>query len=378
MNLQTYERQTGSGQDYAFSGYAGSTQYIGVCDGHGANTCIDLIRNLDFDEIAVADNPALAIFNKVQAGGDMFRSGATFTFARITSNVIDIYSIGDSETHVFINGSLIYTSDVHTFTNPTEIERTKDLATYDNYKAPFPISATVIGNVLSPIGLFNTGEQLVPSQSLGHNNMTGFAPCMKTISFNPTDKVRIVCGSDGLFDMWMPVISTGTAKEIVADAERQWRKNWTYEGTETNYGGQIDDISVAIWENKVVEIPSLCIPYSLSAFTTDDVKSIFTTLLGPVQKVDEFILGDSISKCFFIHFNPCEMTDVMRELFVKIDGNVKIHATPTWFWHVKRSKTAKPMKSVGWEYSRWDKTGDYYEFAETQISDKCCAKMLSF
>jgi serine/threonine protein phosphatase PrpC len=378
--MNTYERQTGSGQDYAFSGYSGDIQYIGVCDGHGSNKCIDLIRALDLDEIASAVNPALAIFNKVQAGGDMFRSGATFTFARITGTTIDIYNIGDSETHVFINGTHIYTSDVHTFTNPNEIERTKEFATYDTYKAPFPISATVIGNVLSPVGLFTTGEQLVPSQSLGHNNMTGFAPCIKTITFQPTDKVRIVCGSDGVFDMWMPPISTGSAKEIVADAERQWRKNWTYEGTETNYGGQIDDISVAIWENKVVEIPSLCIPYSLSAFTIDDVTSIFTTLLGPVRKVDEFI-SDNKSKCFFIHFNPCEMTDVMRQLFVKIDGNVKIYPTPTWFWHVKLSKTAKPMKAVGWEYARWDKTGktgDYYEFAETQISDKSCAKMLLF
>jgi len=375
---QTYERQTGSGQDYAVSGYVGEMQYICVCDGHGTSKCINLIRALDFDEIASADDPALAIFNKVQAGGDMFRSGATFTFAKITGNVIELFSMGDSETHVFINGQLVYTTDIHTFTNPTEIERTKEFVVYDKYMAPFPISAHEIGNVLSPVGLFNTGEQLVPSQSLGHNNMTGHAPCKKTITFKPTDKVRVVCGSDGLFDMWKPVIHTGTAQEIVADAERQWRKSWLYGNQYTDFGGIIDDISVAIWENKVVEIPSLCIPYSLSAFTTDDVLSTFTALLGPVRKVDEFILGDSKSKCFFIHFNPCEMTDVMREMFTKIEGNVKIHVTPTWFWHVKISKTAKPMKAVGWEYTRWDKTGDYYEFAENQISDKCCVKMLSF
>ncbi len=378
MNIQTYERQTGSGQDYAVSGYVGETQYICVCDGHGTSKCIDLIRELDFDEIASAINPAIDIFNKVQAGGDMFRSGATFTFARITGNVIEIYNIGDSETHVFVNQQLIYNTDVHTFTNPAEIERTKCLATYDKCSAPFPISANEIGNVLSPIGTFNTGEQLVPSQSLGHNNMTGFAPCEKTITFKPTDKVRIVCGSDGVFDMWMPVIHKGTAQEIVTDAERQWRKNWLYENQYTDFGGVIDDISAAVWENKVVEIPSLCIPYSLSAFTTSDVERAFTTLLGMCPKVNEYILGDSRSKCYFIHFNPCEMTDVMREMFTKIEGNVKIHATPNWFWHVKLSKTAKPMKAVGWEYNRWDKTGDYYEFADNQISDKCCSKMLSF
>jgi serine/threonine protein phosphatase PrpC len=373
--MQTYERQTGSGQDYAFSGYVEDIQYIGVCDGHGSSKCIDLIRALDMDEIASAVNPALAIFKKVQDGGDMFRSGATFTFARITCTTIDIYNIGDSETHVFINGQHVYTSDVHTFTNPNEIERTKEFATYDNSKAPFPISATVIDDVLSPVGHFKY-EHLVPSQSLGHNNVTGHAPSIKSITFQPTDKVRIVCGSDGLFDMWMPPISTGTAEEIVEDAERQWRKKWTYCGTQTNYD-QIDDISVAIWENKVVEIPSLCIPYSLSEFTVDDVTETFNTLLGSVRKVDEFILGDSKSKCFFIHFNPCEMTDTMRHLFAKIDGSVKIHVTPTWFWHVKRAKTAKPMKTVGWEYTRWDGTGDYYEFAQSQISAKTCLRIAS-
>lgn len=373
------ERQTGSGQDYAVRGQVDNIQYMCVCDGHGSDKCIDLIRDLDFDVIASAENPALAIFTKVQAGGNMFRSGATFTFARVCETTIDVYSIGDAETHVFINGQLVYKTDIHTFTNPAEIERTRTFVCYDKSMAPFPISATEVANVLSPVGSFNTGEKLVPSQSLGHNNMTGFAPCEKHLQFKPTDKVRIVCGSDGFFDMWMQDISTGSATELVDEAERQWRQTWLYGKTKTDYGGIIDDISVTVWENKIVEIPSLCIPYSLSMFTTDDVLSTFTKLFGEcIHTVDEFILGDSKSKCFFLHFNPCEMNDLMRQMFTNIDGNVKVHVTPTWFWHLKRSKTTRTMKAVGWEYDRWDGTGNYYTFADAQISDKSCNEINLF
>ena len=204
------------------------------------------------------------------------------------------------------------------------------------------------------------------------DNMTGFAPSEKHIEFKPTDKVRIVCGSDGFFDMWMKDLS-GDAFSMADEAERQWRKMWKYGESMTDYGGVIDDISVAVWENKVVELPTICIPYSLSVFTVDDVQETFSELGFQVRKVDEVAIGDH--KAFFVHFNPCELTDTIREMYLKLDGNVKVWVREKWYWHVKRSKAADVMRPVGWEYARWDGVGDYYAFAADQISDECWVKM---
>ena len=243
--MEAISHQTGSKQDYAVCGYTYESQYVAVFDGHGSNTCIDYVRSLDMDVIMESANPMLVLWDLVMKLST-FRSGTTASIARITGTSIEIWSMGDSEMHVFINGDRTYSTDVHTFTNAAEIERTRSLVTQiRSVTAPFPVSDTHVEMVLSPVGDFKTGESLVPSQSLGHNGMTGFAPCTTRLEFKPTDKVRIVGGSDGLFDMLVNV-STGSARELVVEAERRWRMKWDFcDGTrsyKTDYGGFIDDI----------------------------------------------------------------------------------------------------------------------------------------
>ena len=369
--MEAISHQTGSKQDYAVCGYTKDSQYVAVFDGHGTNKCIEHIRRLDMDNIMETDNPMLTLWQITLQ--DTFRTGATASIARITGTRIELWSMGDSEMHVFINGNPVYSTEVHTFTNPKEIERTKTLVhRIRDVKAPFPVSETRVENVNSPVGDFITGESLVPSQSLGHNGMTGFAPCMKSIDFMPTDKVRIVGGSDGLFDMLVHV-SNGSASQIVAEAERRWRMKWDFfDGThthKTDYGGSIDDISCVIWENNVVEFPSLCIPYSLMPFTLDDVREVIEPL-AHIRMIEEEIVGDH--KVFFIHFNPGKLNDTMRQIYTNLfnGSKVKIWIREKWFWHICLSnKHDYTMKAVGWQFSRY-KDGDYYEFAQQQISDK--------
>jgi serine/threonine protein phosphatase PrpC len=122
--------------------------------------------------------------------------------------------------------------------------------------APMPISYTEVKEVLSPTGFFKTGEKLVPSQSLGHNNMTGIAPDHFTCDVTPMDHVRMVAGSDGFWDM---LVSTenGTAKELAEHAHRQWLKKWDYQWQgrmhKNDFGGSIDDVSVAVYDDKIKE-----------------------------------------------------------------------------------------------------------------------------
>lgn len=333
--MEAISHQTGSKQDYAVCGYAKNSQYVAVFDGHGTSKCIEHVRSLDMDKIMEAENPMLSLWELTRH--DTFRTGTTASIARITGTRIEIWSMGDSELHVFINSERVYSTEVHTFTNPKEIERTKTLVNRIRHDmAPFPVSDTRIENVLSPVGEFKTGESIVPSQSLGHNGMTQCEPCTKIIDFHFLDQVRIVGGTDGLFDMLVDV-STGNATQLVDEAERRWRMKWDYfDGVRmhrTDYDGQIDDISCVLWENTIVELPPLCIPYSLMPFGESDIREVFDEL-APLREIEQEIEGDH--KVFFLHFQPCKLNDTMRQIYTKLlqGSKVKIWIRENWFWHL--------------------------------------------
>ena len=245
------ERQLGSGQDYAVCGTVGNTRYVGVLDGHGNSRCIDFARSLDFNEVAAAPDPAIYLHGAVKSIGDTYRSGFTFTFARVTTRseteFVEVWNVGDSETRVYLDGKAVYQTTEHNFLNESEIGRTAHLCTVKAVDAPFPVSEDRIENKLSPVGQFYTGEDLVPSMAFGHNDMTGMAASYWAMKFSGS--LRVVCGSDGFFDMLVPT-ETGSADELADEAARRWQKNWVYfDGKKTqlaNFAGAYDDVAVAV------------------------------------------------------------------------------------------------------------------------------------
>ena len=258
----THERQLGSKQDYAVNGMVGELVYIGVMDGHGngvnKNKCINLLRSYNFDEIAASDDPVEIIASKLQPH-DLRASGSTFTFARINKpeREIEVFNVGDSKTVVIINGKIVYTTPEHTFHNAAEVERTKDFVhSIAPTMAPFPVNEHDIHMIRSDVGLFRNGDFLVPSQSLGHDNVTGLAPSVEKISYAKTDVVRVICGSDGFWDMYMEQyeqLSCDTPEGLIQLAEDRWKQQWNfYDGKKapvvTNFGNQFDDIAIAVWD----------------------------------------------------------------------------------------------------------------------------------
>jgi len=249
------ERQIGSGQDYAACGEVDDMRYAFVADGHGTNRCINYIRSVDPNLIASQPNPAQYLFDNVAALGDTTRSGFTFTFARVVKKsdgglAIQVYNVGDSETHVHVNDVLVHKTTPHTFLNPVEVERTKPLMEQVIPTcAPFPVSPTRVELVLSPEGIFNTGERLAMSMAFGHNNMTGFEPSYWEVNVAETDKIHIVCGSDGFFGMLVTDLFR-TADELADEAADRWQQQWNFfdgvKTVRTNYGGGYDDVAVAI------------------------------------------------------------------------------------------------------------------------------------
>lgn len=366
--------QNGSKQDFFVQGQVGDMHYLGVMDGHGGHACINYVRTLDFNFIASQPDPAQTIWDLVQTQ-KTYGSGCTFTFARIT-HVIEVWNIGDSLTTVYLNDQ-VFTSNIHTFLQPSEIERTQSLVErLEHTTAPQVISDIHIQDMPSIIGHFFTGDKLVPSQSLGHNGCTGFAPHKMVLPYKSTDRIRIVCVSDGVTDMRVD-LSEGTALEIAKEAERKWNKPWNYKGHELKFASG-DDISCVVWENSIVELPSLCIPYAPAFVTQEDVHNTLEMLEARIRKIDEVIVKDH--KVFFIHFNPGVLLPTLREMYTKLHENkpVKIWVSERWFWHIRLSNPPSQIQKVGWQYDRWDGTGDYYDFAKDEIHEHTATQLTQF
>jgi len=322
---------------------------------------------MNMDEIALQPDPVLAVHQRLQ--GNTYRSGATMAFARIQNYKIETFNCGDSEVHVYVNGTRVHKTTPHTFTNLDEIKRTEyRVRSIKPLKAPFPVSDTVIRDVLSPIAMFLNYEELVPSQALGHNDMTGLAPECFSLNVQPTDHVRIIVGSDGFWDML--VDPTGTAQSLAQEAHRRWNQTWTYESggksVRTDFGGDIDDVAVAVYDNKIQTRPALCIPWSPSCFTVEEVKATFDVVMGGVMRVDELV--KPTHKVFFIHFLPTVIDEKNKNVYdILARRPLKVYYSDKWHWNVGVSHYTTPMRCVDDVYGRWDGVSDYASFVEDQI-----------
>jgi hypothetical protein len=315
--MDSFVIQSTSGQDYAGHASFGNTHYSFVFDGHGYNDCIDHIRLLDMNLFATLPCPPTALEASF-AGKNFYKSGATFVLARITGSLLEVFHVGDAKARVYVNDVLVHETQDHTFLLPHEISRTNALI--HSTKAPFPVSDTHVEMLDSPVGDFH-GDSFVPSQALGHNGVSGLEPGHFTLHFQPYDSVRVVCGSDGFWDM-LPS-TDGTAQELCLNALSRWKQKWHFQGTLTTFDAP-DDIAVSL----LVHSPCVCIPYSLTSFTSDHLRHAFPF---PVHKVDEVIYHDR--KIFFLHFDS--ISSELRELLKHIHSRkVKLYYHDSWFWHL--------------------------------------------
>lgn len=276
-------------QDYLVTGKIDDIEY-GICfDGHGSNEFIDKIRDIsqgEWDEIIMTENPWNYFRDNYLS---MFRtrtsSGSTFSMFKIQNNKIETCTIGDSVLVIFRNGKMEYMSEPHKLeTNSSErIRLAKPDSNYvgkTNDSFPHIRSATDIYMKESPYYIFSSGTKLAVTQAIGHNGITQYDPEFHTLCFEPEDEIKLVVGSDGLWDMivqeavpppeWPPLTETEiqdlendkqdllnmNAEELVEKSHQRWaKKEWILHGnsrrfakvSKTNFDGY-DDISVITWE----------------------------------------------------------------------------------------------------------------------------------
>ena len=257
-------KQMDKGQDLGVHGKYDKGYYIGAFDGHGTSQCINILRRLDYAEIA---KDPLQIIDYTSSW--LYNSGSTMNFTTIQVEdeiIVTNYNAGDSDCWIFVNGELVFESVAHTLNKPGERQRIASMLSHvkpvTGAWAPIPLSDRRMTVHRSDISNFNTGESIVPTMALGHNNMTGFDPDIKTMRFKKTDHVRIVSGSDGFWGMIVKSIDqdklkTFTLEQMIDLAEKRWKQEWEYAGDInkpdnieiTRFPGY-DDITVCMWENR--------------------------------------------------------------------------------------------------------------------------------
>lgn len=246
-------------QDHVVSGTYSlkdiTTCWAAAFDGHGTNQAIDIIRNADMNTIMQSDTPHKLLQELIQADSTLqerSRSGSTMVYAKVTPfenhTNIEVVNIGDSSALVMVNDKPIFVTTPHNCKNGAEILR---LITEHRITMQFSIiQMGTTFEVMSPTtvsikqGLYirfidSIGKyyELTPSQSLGHDGMTGFAPTITNIRVLPSDNVRIFLFSDGVGDVlpteglasastfaFMKSVSSTT--ELLNEAERRWCQEW--------------------------------------------------------------------------------------------------------------------------------------------------------
>jgi serine/threonine protein phosphatase PrpC len=139
------------------------------------------------------------------------RSGSTISFAKIFRNImtkkmlIHMEWLGDSPILVFVNGEILFSSEIHSPSNQREIDILKKRG------IPFRILDTDfgfkildeerIGNNPGKYVIFDEKIQLAFTRSLGHGRIAYSESQKHIIECNIEDEVKVLIFSDGVGDI---------------------------------------------------------------------------------------------------------------------------------------------------------------------------------
>lgn len=263
-------------QDFIKNGkYLNNYYWIVCCDGHGDNSFINLIRSLQWDVIMGKENSYEYLVHILRNSTNLYNnnSGSTLAMVKIFPNKIYTLTIGDSRIIIFKNSQLLYKSNPHNLNNSIEKERFK----YDGIpkridKKLFPFTISGVEQEINYIKYitFNKDVTLNMTQSIGHKEITGYFPEHCSFSYNYTDKMKILVGSDGFFDMLVldennPEHIKDTndllimnIDDLIHKVKQRWEQEWIYYWNIHNKNdfittafdkNAIDDIALSVWSN---------------------------------------------------------------------------------------------------------------------------------
>jgi serine/threonine protein phosphatase PrpC len=273
------ERQLGSKQDIIVK-YEGLTDNEGnvfdgmfMADGHGTDDIYIKIKMHEetnqLRDFMCSANPMFHLNKSLNAKRIYKSSGATGIFVRIYSDKIKVQSVGDSRVAIFINGKMKYINCPHNMSNVKEVERLDGQVVLEPTTNPVPVISTKT-KVVAKKGVyirFGKDTRLALSQALGHNGITGIEPENYELTYEPTDTVRVIVGSDGFWDQIilegpcledceedMSDLQNMTAEQLADKTEARWKQLWDYYYNPDNLEEVIKDIENDIYDDLCVGV----------------------------------------------------------------------------------------------------------------------------
>jgi serine/threonine protein phosphatase PrpC len=221
-------------------------------DGHGKDSYINLIKRTDLKSCMEQSDTLAAILEKTEPYlRHGVNSGAMYIEAKIYADHVETCAVGDSQIAVFVDDKLIYINTPHNLKNESEKERMNArIQSGDISISPHGVIPEIFGKSdlkarPAEYIIFENGEKLAFTQSLGHLGITGLQPEKSIIYFTPEQKVRVLMGSDGLWEMMnvrevlkrdkpedymedFITMSSASCCEIMDIAELRWKQPWKY------------------------------------------------------------------------------------------------------------------------------------------------------
>jgi serine/threonine protein phosphatase PrpC len=251
--------QLDKGQDHVDQGHyiksdGQRVDWVVALDGHGNNSCINVVRKANMSEIMATDNPAQELQKLIDADKTpdhmKLQSGATFICAKMSETTecttLDISYAGDSIAVVILNGKHIFTTEPHTLKHSKQMMRlikkgivsASDPIIIQNNAFDLVNADTLISKRGEYIKLLTSQEprgylEMAPSNSIGHNGLYGSLDIdTASFKFKKTDTVRVVLMSDGVSDIVDDrdtiFIEAESATNIVQYAHERWKQKWNY------------------------------------------------------------------------------------------------------------------------------------------------------
>jgi len=272
-------RSLSKGQDFVAFGKEKDYDWVVLLDGHGTNSFINLMRVQNWREIMATEDPCETLLTIIKNKRYNYgaNSGSTLLMMRAYADYIETVSIGDSKVIIYKNEEVVYKSTEHNTKNPLEIERLKQrvesgCVEFDRCKNPIAlvVSATKMVPCFPDYVRFENGTYIAPTQALGHNDITGYAPEKRRENYERGERVRCILASDGYSEMHLfeseceeekekdeKELLELKAEELAEKAEKRWRQAWDWHWDEKNpevfikteYGSNMDDVGIVIWDN---------------------------------------------------------------------------------------------------------------------------------
>jgi serine/threonine protein phosphatase PrpC len=238
-----------------------------LIDGHGNpnNDFMNKIKEIDYTLFVSHTEPIPFLheeMNKKFKNEKYANNGMAFILVKVYENTIQTFSIGDSYVYIFKNNELLYRNIGHTLENKLERERLEGKMKIINSHKPCIFDHNKIFMEKSYYALFHgTNKQIALTQTFGNNDITGIQPEIFMCDYSPEDKIRIIVGSDGYFDLHsdnneldMNDLKNLSCEELMNKAEKRWKQEWMFyiDKTKDDYTIQkfpyYDDVSILLIE----------------------------------------------------------------------------------------------------------------------------------